>query len=75
MVVILCVASLVAQTVKNLLKVQATWVGSLSQEDPLEKGVAIHSSIFTCCYSKTVICEEWVKQMSNCGIFYNPLCF
>ena len=28
-----------------------------------------------CKYSKTVVCEEWVKQMSNCGIFYNPLCF
>ena len=35
----------VAQMVKNLLVVQETWVKSLGQEDPLEKGTAIHSSI------------------------------
>ena len=35
-------ASLVAQTVKNLPKMQETQVGSLSWEDPLE---AAHSSI------------------------------
>ena len=38
-------ASLVAQTVKNLLTVWETWVGSLDWEDPLEKGMATHSSI------------------------------
>ena len=38
-------ASLVAQTVKNLLAVQDTSLQSLSQEDPLEKGMATHSSI------------------------------
>ena len=32
--------------VKNLPAVQETWVGSLGQEDPLEKGIATHSSIF-----------------------------
>ena len=32
-------ASLAAQTVKNLLAVQETWVPSLGQEDPLEKGI------------------------------------
>ena len=31
-------ASLVAQTVKNPPSVQGTWVQSLGQEDPLEKG-------------------------------------
>ena len=31
--------------VKNLLAMQETWVQSLGWEDPLEKGVAIHSSI------------------------------
>ena len=36
--------SLVAQTVKNLPVVQETWVQSLGQEDPLEKGMATHSS-------------------------------
>ena len=31
--------------VKNLPAKQETWVGSLGQEDPLEKGKATHSSI------------------------------
>ena len=34
-----------AQTVKNLPTMQETWVRSLGQEDPLEKGMATHSSI------------------------------
>ena len=34
-----------AQMVKNLPAVQETWVRSLDQEDPLEKGMAICSSI------------------------------
>ena len=38
-------ASLVAQMVKNLPAVQETWVRSLCWEDPLEKGMATHSSI------------------------------
>ena len=38
-------AFLVAQMVKNLPAVQETWVRSLGQEDPLEKGMAIQSSI------------------------------
>ena len=38
-------ASLVAQMVKNLPVVQAVWVRSLGQEDPLEKEIATHSSI------------------------------
>ena len=38
-------ASLVAQMVKNLLAMQETQVQSLSWEDPLEKGMATHSSI------------------------------
>ena len=37
--------SLVTQLVKNLPAVQATWVRSLDQEVPLEKGIATHSSI------------------------------
>ena len=40
-------ASLVGQTVKNLPAMRETWVQSLGQEDPLEKGTAIHSSIFS----------------------------
>ena len=33
-------ASLVAQSVKNLLAMQETWVQFLDLEDPLEKGTA-----------------------------------
>ena len=38
-------ASLVAQMVKNLSTLQEAWVRFLGQEDPLEKGIATHSSI------------------------------
>ena len=37
-------ASLVAQIVKNPPAKWETWVRSLGQEDPLEEGMAIHSS-------------------------------
>ena len=37
--------SLVAQMVKNLPAMQVTQVRSLGWEDPLEKGMATHSSI------------------------------
>ena len=40
-------ASLVAQTVKNLPVMQETWIQYLAQEDPLEKGMATHSSILS----------------------------
>ena len=38
-------ASLVAQMPKNLPAMQGTWVRYLDWEDPLEKGVATHSSM------------------------------
>ena len=38
-------ASLMAQMAKNLPAMQETWVQFLGQEDPLEKGMATHSSI------------------------------
>ena len=34
-----------AQTVKNLPAMWETWVRSLGREDPLDKGMATHSSI------------------------------
>ena len=37
---------MMAEKVKSLLSVQETWVQSLSWEDPLEKEIATHSSIF-----------------------------
>ena len=38
-------ASLVAQTVKNLPAMQEIWVWALGQDNSLEKGMATHSSI------------------------------
>ena len=40
-----CMISLVAQMVKNRPVMQETQVQSMSLEDPLEKGMATHSSI------------------------------
>ena len=40
-----CLASLVAQLVKNLPAMWQTWVQSLGWEDPLEKAKATHPSI------------------------------
>ena len=40
-------ASLIAQLVKTLPAVQETWVRSPGCEDPLEEGMATHSSILT----------------------------
>ena len=37
--------SVVAQLVKNLLAMRETWVQSRGWEDPLEKGMATHSSV------------------------------
>ena len=34
--------------VKNLPAIQETWVQSLGREDPLEEGMATHSSILAC---------------------------
>ena len=39
-------ASLVTQKVKHLLSMKENWVQSLGWKDPLEKGMATHSSIF-----------------------------
>ena len=39
--------SLVAQRVKNMSAMRETWVRSLGQEDPLEKGMATHPSTLT----------------------------
>ena len=54
-------ASLMAQMVRNPPTMQETWVQSLGQEDPLEKGMATHSRILP---------EEFQGQRSLVG--YNP---
>ena len=46
-------APLVAQMVKNLSAMQGTQVQSLGQEDSLEKGMEIHSSILAWRIPKT----------------------
>ena len=38
-------SQMVAHMINNLPAMQETWVRSLGQEDPLEKGMATHSSI------------------------------
>ena len=43
--IIITWASLVAQTIKKLPAMWETWVRSLGWEDPLEEGMATHSSI------------------------------
>ena len=52
-------AFLVAQMVKTLPAMQETWVQSLGQEDPLEKGMATHSTILAWRISWTM---EYVRQ-------------
>ena len=52
-----------AQRVKKLLAIQETWVQSLSQEDPLEKGMATHSSILAWKISWT----EELGQLQSMG--------
>ena len=42
---VVCGPLLVAQMIKNPIAMQETQVGSLGQEDPLEKEMASHSSI------------------------------
>ena len=40
-------ASLVAQMVNNLPAMPDTWIRFLNGEDPLEKGMVTHSTMFT----------------------------
>ena len=46
-------ASLVAQTVKNLPAMWETWVRSLDQEDPLEKGITNYLLQYSCLENST----------------------
>ena len=58
-------ASLVAQRVKELPPMQETWVRSLGQEDPLEKGKATHSSILAWRIPWTVESMGWQRVRHN----------
>ena len=46
-------ASLVDQRLKRLPPMQEIWVQSLGREDPLEEGMATHSSILACRLPRT----------------------
>ena len=78
--------SLVAQMVKNLPAKQETQVQSLGQEDPLEKGMATHSSILAWRISWTEepcrlqsirlqrVWHDWVITLFVSGIFLGNSC-
>ena len=63
-------ASLVTQTVNNLPAMQETWVRSLGQEDPLEKGMATRSSFLAWRIPWT---EEpgWLQSMGSQRVRHN----
>ena len=51
-----------AQTVKNLLAMEESWVQSLRWEEPLEKGMTTHSSFLT-----------WrIPWTEEPGLYYSP---
>ena len=57
----------VAQTVKNLPAMQATWVWSWGQEKPLEKGMAAHSSILAwrISWTEEAVCPWGWKELDT----------
>ena len=59
--------SLVAQMVKNLPAVRETQVQSVGQDDPLEKGMATHSSILAWRIpwreESGRLCGPWVRKV------------
>ena len=76
-------ASLVAQSIKNLPKVQKTRVQSLGREDPLEKEMVNHSSILAWKIPWTeahqaplsMDCKEsgTTEQLTHCAIYWSLL--
>ena len=61
--------SLVAQMVKNLSVVQGTWVQSLGWEDPLEKVMAIHSTIL----ARRILWTEELSGLQSMGSLFLSL--
>ena len=80
-------ASLVAQTVKNPPAMRETWVWSLGWEDPLENGMATHSSILAWKIPRTVYSPWDCKEsdtaeplslstlIKNLGVFISAVTF
>ena len=58
-------ASLLAQTVKNLSAMRETQVRPLGQEDALEKGMVIHSSILAWRIPWTEEYSPWGRKESD----------
>ena len=59
-----------AKTVKNLTAMQETWVQSLGQADPMEKGMANHYSIWASLVAQIVknlpaMQETWVQSLGQ----------
>ena len=54
--------SLVAQLVKNLSAMWDTWVPCLGQEDPLEEGMATHSSMLALWTESLAVYSPWVTK-------------
>ena len=63
-------AFLVAQLVKNSPARQETWVQSRGQEDPLEKGMATHSSILAWRIPWTVLVHGVTKSQTRLSNFH-----
>ena len=57
--------SLMAQVVKNLSTMQETQLQSLNREDPLEKGMATHSSILAWEIPSEENGSPWVHKESD----------
>ena len=57
-------ASLVAETVKNLPAMQDIQVQSLGWGDPLQKGMATHSSII----ARRILCTEEPHRLQSMGL-------
>ena len=59
-------ASVVVQIVKNPPAMQETQVPSLGQENALERGMAIHSSILSVCISMHGKEKGWERRNCLC---------
>ena len=66
-------ASLVAQTLKNLPAMWETWVPSLGWDDPLEEGMATHSSILGLATAHGVAkSAAAAKSLQSCPTLCDP---
>ena len=72
---------MVAQRLKHLPGMRETWVQSLGWEDPLEKAMAPHSSIFAwripwteeLCGLQSTIAKSWTRLSDSTSLsLYQP---